>query len=48
MDKKQIDLYCIDCGKWTRQNFKGIMPDNTELYQCETCGCENSIDIEEE
>lgn len=40
------NLFCFDCKKYTYQNFKREMPDNTLLYQCEKCGCENSEEKE--
>jgi hypothetical protein len=45
--KERLEFFCVDCQAHTQQNLKGLMPDNTVLYQCERCGCENSIDIEE-
>lgn len=40
---KRESLYCVDCKKWTWQHYHGEMPDNTLLYQCTECGCENSF-----
>lgn len=42
------DLYCIDCDGTTRQKFHCEMPDNTLLYVCSVCGCENSIENSKE
>ena len=42
----EIKLACIDCGCYRKQNFVRLMPDNTLLYVCQTCGCENSMDID--
>lgn len=44
-DKNVIDLFCVDCQKWTRQKFQCKMADHTLLYICSICGCENSIEI---
>ena len=39
-----IDLYCVDCQKWTRQKYhhKNFV-DGDDVYVCEMCGCENSL-----
>lgn len=43
MDKnKEIDLFCIDCDKITRQKYKGILADGSHLFICKECGCENT------
>lgn len=44
---EQMELFCVDCDTHTKQNLKGLMPDNTVLYLCTRCGCENSASIEE-
>ena len=35
------DFFCVDCGKITRQKYKGIYTDGNHLYICKECGCEN-------
>jgi hypothetical protein len=45
--RKQEDFPCTDCDSYRIQNFKKIMPDNTLLYVCEECGCENSLEMED-
>ena len=42
--KEEIDNYCIDCKKWTRQTYHHTNHvDGDLVYICETCGCENSV-----
>jgi len=45
---EETNIYCVDCKSWTRQIFRRVMPDNTLLFLCKECGCENSIPIEED
>lgn len=42
-DDKYIDLFCTDCDKITRQKYKGILADGSQLYICKECGCENTV-----
>ena len=39
-----IDLYCVDCKKWTKQKYNGILTDGSQLFLCKDCGCENTIE----
>ena len=41
-DNKETDLFCIDCDTITRQKYKGILSDGSNLYICKECGCENT------
>lgn len=49
--KKEIgqtyDYYCFDCGQVTRQKYRGIYNDGTQMYICNECGCENTETNEE-
>ena len=42
--KATEDFYCTDCNGYREQSFIKEMPDNTLLYLCKTCGCENSLE----
>lgn len=42
-----IDLYCVDCKGWTRQKYKGILSDESRMFLCQDCGCENVIEKHE-
>ena len=42
-----IDLYCVDCNGWTRQKYKGILSDESRMFLCQDCGCENVIEKHE-
>lgn len=46
MVSKEENLYCIDCDKYTKQKYVTKLADNSLLYLCKECGCENSIDEE--
>lgn len=41
------DYYCFDCGQVTRQTYRGIYNDGTQMYICNECGCENTETNEE-
>jgi uncharacterized Zn finger protein len=42
---KKIETFiCADCGSQREQMLKSVMPDNILLYQCEKCGCENTLE----
>lgn len=43
-----IDLYCVDCKYWTKQKYRGVLVDGSQLFLCKECGCENSIDKQEQ
>lgn len=43
-----IDLYCIDCKRWTKQKYKGVLADGSRLFLCKECGCENIIEKHEQ
>lgn len=43
-----IDLYCVDCKSWTKQKYKGILADGSQLFLCKDCGCENTIEKHEQ
>ena len=45
---QEMDLYCVDCQTWTRQKYRGIMPDHTYLFLCKECGCENQMEIDDD
>lgn len=42
-NKIEMDLYCTDCDKCTRQKYIEDLADGSHLYICKECGCENSI-----
>ena len=44
---KECDFFCVDCDKITRQIYKGILADGSNLYICTNCGCENTEKKEE-
>lgn len=46
--RETTELHCADCDAYTRQKFRGVMPDHTYLYLCTVCGCENSEEIEDD
>ena len=43
-----IDLYCVDCKSWTKQKYRGVLADGSQLFLCEDCGCENTIEKREQ
>jgi hypothetical protein len=46
---QRVDLFCVDCGNYRWQKYKGIVyGDKSLLFQCEECGCENSENDEKE
>lgn len=34
-------IFCMDCGNHTGQKYKGIYADESRMYICQECGCEN-------
>lgn len=42
------DLFCVDCGKITKQIYKGVYTDGSHLYICQESGCENTEETTEE
>lgn len=38
---EQYDNYCVDCDCITRQRYKGKYADDSEMFICMSCGCEN-------
>ena len=38
---EEYDFFCIDCGRITKQKYKGLYTDGSHLYICIECGCEN-------
>lgn len=43
-----IDLYCVDCKCWTKQKYRGFLSDGSQLFLCKDCGCENTIEKQEQ
>lgn len=41
---------CLNTQKnsWKRQRYKGILADGSQLFLCEDCGCENTIEKREQ
>lgn len=39
-----VDLYCVDCKRWTKQIYGKVLVDGSQLFLCEDCGCENTIE----
>lgn len=49
LDREDCDVYCVDCKKWTKQKFRGRnIYDNSKMYLCSECGCENYVEDESE
>lgn len=41
------DVFCVDCNGYRKQKLKGRNAyDETLLYICTECGCENSVEME--
>lgn len=38
---EQYDNYCVDCDCITCQKYKGKYTDDSEMFICMICGCEN-------
>ena len=43
-----IDLYCVDCKGWTKQTYRRVLADGSQLFLCKDCGCENTIEKHEQ
>jgi hypothetical protein len=44
----ETDFYCADCQTITRQVYKGLLANNSRLFLCRRCGCENYDDTVDE
>lgn len=46
-DIRQVrNFYCVDCDKYTDQKYITELADNTLVYVCQRCACENIIEEE--
>ena len=41
------DFFCVDCDCVTKQMYNGVYVDDSFMYICQVCGCENYEDTDE-
>ena len=38
------EVWCTDCNKWEKQEYRGTLADGSQLFLCLECGCENTVE----
>ena len=38
------EVWCTDCNRWEKQEYRGTLADGSQLFLCLECGCENTVE----